>query len=195
MNHHLIYVPGLGDHKSYYQDTAIKFWRAYGLTPHYHAVVWREGDSFKPKLDKLLAEIDGYVASGDKVSFIGFSAGASAVLNAFAARRDKINAVVCISGKINHPENVSRRTNAENSAFKESLELLQENLSSFSKADKGKILTIYPLRDQVVHHEDAIISGVREKRIPAWSHLTSIIYSLTIGSIGIIRFLKTRRSR
>ncbi|HSW37248.1 MAG TPA: hypothetical protein VLG37_02660 [Candidatus Saccharimonadales bacterium] len=195
MKHHVIYVPGLGDYRPYHQDLAIKFWRIYGLIPHYHAVIWREGDSFKPKLDKLLVEIDTYLNAGDKVSLISFSAGASAVLNAFAARKDKINAVVCISGKINHPENVSQHTNAENPAFKESLELLQKNLRTFSNADRQHLLTIYPFRDQTVHHEDAVIEGVQEKRIPAWSHLTSVAYSLTIGAFGMTHFLKNQPSR
>jgi hypothetical protein len=38
------------------------------------------------------------------VSLVGASAGAGAAINAFAARKNIVNGVVCIAGKVNNPD-------------------------------------------------------------------------------------------
>lgn len=106
MAHHIIYVPGLGDYKTYGQNIAIQIWRLFGFRPHYFPLFWQDVAGFKHKLDRLEKFIAGLQKSGDIVSLVGTSAGASAVLNAYVNNM-QVAGVVYICGKINHPENVS----------------------------------------------------------------------------------------
>jgi len=185
---HVIYVAGLGDNRSYGQAIAIKLWRVFGVHGHYHAIGWSEGD-FTPKLEKLLVEIDDYVARGHQVALLGFSAGASAVLNAFSARKDTIAAVVCISGFIQE-NRMTDTSQWRHRTFAESVALLHANLKTFTIQDKRHILTVYPAQDKRVSHTDATVSGVNEIRTPAKGHVQSIAYALTIGAFSISKYMK-----
>lgn len=191
--HHVIYVPGIGDNIWHVQSLAVRIWRLYGVWEHFHAMPWFGQESFAPKFQRLLDEINGYVAQGHKVSLAGASAGASAVLNAYVAAPDKINGVVLICPKINGPETVSKKTYRNNPAFKESLELLQLNLPKLTAQDKAtKILSYISPADGSVSYAGSAIPGVPEKRLPAIKHGYAIMYALTFGAYGLIRFLKSR---
>ena len=195
LKHHIIYVPGIGDNRAMGQDYGIYSWRLWGVRGHYHPVGWADGEAFAPKLERLLGEIDDYLAAGDTVSLLGFSAGASVVLNAFAERRTQLAAVVCISGKINHPKSAHNYF-GRNPAFGESLQLLQTSLVTFSAADKAKLLTLNPIKDDVVSYQDAVITGVKQWRIAAVSHVMAIAVSLTFCAPFIVLHIRqTARKR
>lgn len=188
--HHLIYVPGIGDYRAYGQDRAIRFWRVFGIEGHYHPVMWLGQEPFEPKLNRLLAEVDSYLAAGDSVSLMGFSAGASAVLNAFARRRRQLTAVVCVSGKINRPHATAAHYFRRNPSFRDSLLLLQDTLGTFTEEDRAKFLTLNPMIDPVVPYKDAVIPGVKRWRTLAFSHTMSIFVALTLYAPFIAFHLK-----
>ena len=189
--HHVIYVPGIGDNIWHIQSMAIRTWRLYGVRGHFHAMPWAGQESLKPKFKRLLNKIDKYASQGHKVSLVGASAGASAVLNAYVAQPDKINGVVLICPKINSPETVSKKTYRENPAFKESLELLQINLPKLTTQDKAtKIISYYSPADGSISYAGSVIPGVPERRLPAIRHGYAIAYALTFGAHNFIRFLK-----
>ena len=185
---HIIFIPGLGDHKAYGQDKAVRLWRLYGVRPQYHAVGWATG-SWDEKERKLLTEIDQYLAKGDRVGLVGFSAGASAAFNVFMARSDKLAGAVLISGKIRGSGNLSAGRRANN-AFVESLDQAAQSVTGLSAGQKTRLLTIYPKHDPVVSYADASLPGVVMRRSPATSHQLSVAYSLTVGAFTIIRFLR-----
>ena len=188
--HHIIYVPGIGDWRPLGQDKGIGWWRVFGVVGHYHPVGWNGTETFEDKLKKLLAEIDVYLDAGDNVSLMGFSAGASVVLNAFAKRKDGISSVVCVSGKINRPNTTSLHYFQQNPAFKESLLLLQHNLETFTGTDKAKILTLNPILDPIVPLADSVISGVKRWRTLAFGHMMSIAVTLTLYAPFIAGHIK-----
>src|SRR5690349_5120081 len=101
----IIYIPGLGDQNPVYQRKAIGFWRHYGVEPELFQMNWGDKKPWEPKFNKLLKRIDQLSKKGP-VALVGVSAGASAVINAYAARKDKVVGVVCIAGKIHRPENI-----------------------------------------------------------------------------------------
>ncbi|HEX5456277.1 MAG TPA: hypothetical protein VFW77_02820 [Candidatus Saccharimonadales bacterium] len=140
--HHIIYVPGILDDIYHAQSLAAATWRIHGVHGHCHPVPWAGKEKWQPKFQKLLDEIDRYRAEGHDVSLVGASAGASAVLNAYAERADSVKGLVYICAKINAPETVSRKTYAENPAFKTSLELLQKNRKRFKPEDKARMLSL-----------------------------------------------------
>jgi len=191
MQHHIIYVPGIGDDLFRAQSTIIKFWRLFGVHGHCHPLPWAGQSDYATKAEALLGHIDGYVAAGHRVSLVGASAGASAVLNAYAERRQAVSRVIYICAKITHPETVGQATLNKNPAFKEALAVLQTNLGSFDDVDKRHFHSFYSERDNVIAYEYTVIPGVLETKLPPLHHGQSIIYSVTIGFSKLLRVLNS----
>jgi pimeloyl-ACP methyl ester carboxylesterase len=187
---HVIYVPGIGDNLYHVQSIAIKFWRLYGVHGHCHSMPWAGSEDYDSKIERLLSKIDYLKSQGNSVSLIGASAGASAVLNAFVERKDKISGLIYICAKINGPETVSKYTYKHNPAFKTSMEKLQINLSKINASDKKYMLSVYSSGDKLVPYRATVISGVEEKRLSFLSHTASIVYSITFLAPTLLHFLK-----
>lgn len=188
--HYVIYVPGIRDDQLYVQSLLIQCWRLQGVRPVMCAMPWFGKEPFDPKLARLVAAIDTYKRHGHEVSLVGTSAGASAVLQAYAQRKDAIQSMALICGKINRPDTVSRRLYARNPAFETSMERLQNVLRQLCKSDKRKIHSFYSPADTTVPHADTVIEGVEEYRLPALRHMWAILYTLSFGSRKLIRTLK-----
>jgi dienelactone hydrolase len=188
---HVIYVPGLGDHKVFKQKVAIALWGIYGVVPHLVSLKWAEGNDFSKKLDHLLDVIDVYYEkSGLPVGLVGASAGASAVLQVYDLKKNKVAAVVCISGKIQHPENMHPNTFIQNPAFKQSMENLQIALARLTTEDRLRILSVYSAKDTIVPAEDSKLDGAIEKQDGGLGHGLAIAKQLTIKARSNIAFLK-----
>jgi pimeloyl-ACP methyl ester carboxylesterase len=190
---HVIYIPGIADNIYRVQSALVKTWHFSGARGHCHEMPWFGPESYEAKFQRLLGEIDKHVAEGHDVALVGTSAGASAVLNAFVARPDKIKGVVLLCAKINYPETVSQKTYARNPAFKESLEQLQANLLKLTARQKERILSCYSPADGTVPYEATAIPGVQERRLPQLRHARAILYGITFGAPGFIRFLKSSK--
>lgn len=189
MKHHVIYIPGLGDYKPRGQQLVPKYWRLFGVNGHYFAMHWNDKEPFTPKLARLLAVIDALSKNGDRVSLVGTSAGASAVLLAYAARPKKIAGVVCICGKINNPSARDPRY-AGNPALKEFLFKLQDALPKLTPDMRKRIMSIRPLSDKEVPPADTIIPGAKGQVIPVSGHVVSIGVALVFYSGVVVGFLK-----
>jgi pimeloyl-ACP methyl ester carboxylesterase len=188
--HHIIYVPGILDDIYHAQSLAAATWRIYGVHGHCHPIPWAGQEIWEVKFKRLLDEIDRYKAEGHEVSLIGASAGASAILNAYVERAESIKGLIYICAKINAPETVSKKTYAENPAFKTSLELLQRNLKKLTPKDKARMLSLYSPSDNTVPYPATVIEGVEERRLPALRHGRAIMFALTLGVKGMTDFLK-----
>ena len=190
MKRHIIYVPGILDDIYHAQSIFMWFWRLLGVAGHCHEMPWAGEKSYASKFDELLKLIDHHLEAGHIVSLMGASAGASAVLNAYDVRSDRINSVVLISGKINRPEAVSERTYNANPAFRTAMDSLQGVLKNLTPDDTAKMLSFYSPIDVSVPHKDSIIPGVAERKLPSLKHFYAIIYSLTIKAPAIAKYLK-----
>jgi pimeloyl-ACP methyl ester carboxylesterase len=186
----IVYVPGLGDHRSRGQRAVVWLWRLYGVRTETVRMEWRVDVPFEAKLARLLVRIDDLHAAGYSVSLVGVSAGASAAINAFARRQDVVAQVVCICGKLRNPETISSRTYRQNPAFAESLQLLPGSLLGIADDTRHRILSIRPLADRLVPPEDTVIPGAAEKVIPTSGHVFSIAACITLYSFAVVRFLK-----
>lgn len=195
MMHHVIYVPGLGDHKTQGQQLVPRFWSVFGVKGHYVPMHWSDKRPFGPKLQRLLDKIDDLAADGSRVSLVGTSAGASVVLLALATRPDRVAGVVCICGKINHPETIGRDRYIENPAFETSMNELQKMLPTIVAQYASRVMSIHPIYDGTVPVQDTVLPGAREKTIFAFGHAASILTALVCKSGTIIRFLKGRALR
>lgn len=194
MAHQVIYVPGLGDRRPRGQTIVLSFWKLFGLKVHYFPLGWADKEDFQPKLTRLLAEIDELSGDGGLVSLVGVSAGASAVLNAYALRKD-LNAVVCVCGKIQNPQTIGGRTYQINPAFKQSAYRVKAGLNKLKPTQIKRILSIHPRSDSTVPINDTKISGATEKTAPVPGHIFGIFYSITFGLPTIARFIKAQEPK
>lgn len=191
MTHDVIYVPGLGDSRVEGQRALISSWRLWGVRPHLLQMDWSEGDDFEPKLQRLLDKIDDLHGRGHTVSLVGASAGAGAVVNAFAVRKDKVSGVVCISGKINNPEGIGPSYRQRSSPFVDSAYRVQASLDQLDfKNDRRKIQSRYAVYDPIVPTPDSEVVGGSNKTVPTIGHAVTIATQLLLGAPFFIRFLK-----
>jgi hypothetical protein len=191
---HVIYIPGIGDHRSYGQNIAIQFWRLFGLAPHYLPLGWRVKEGFDVKLERLLKRVDLLTSQGHTVSLVGISAGASVVLAAYAARPE-LNGVVCICGKIQNPNNIKSSTYTTNPDFKESMRRVQTSLKFLNQKSLLKnVMSMYALQDKTVPPKDAKIEGATEKIVLGWDHGSGIFFGVVLGAPTIAKFLRSPRN-
>jgi hypothetical protein len=188
--HHIIYVPGLGDPRYRLQGWSIKLWRLYGVRAHYFPLIWGDGQAFELKFHRLLDKIDELSEQGHAISLAGISAGASAALNAYAERKGKISGVVCICGKINNPQTMYPSVFRKNPAFKDSLMRLPRSLQLLNSRNRARIMSIHPLSDHIVPPPDTIIPGAKEKTVFSAGHIFTIATQITFGAPSFIHFLK-----
>lgn len=193
--HTIIYVTGLGDKPGSknvsLQRMTIKAWRIFGVDTTLFQMGWADKQqSFSEKLKHLLDLVDELYGHGHRVSLVGVSAGASVVIAAFAARKQVVSGVVCICGKLSHPETVSPRYYTQNPAFQDAMNGLHSTLSSLGPKERKSILSIRPLYDQTVMVRDTKIERVQQKTIPSFWHTPSIALAITLFSPISILFLK-----
>jgi len=194
--HHVIYVPGLHDQHPINKNLTRfvpLFWKPYGFQGHIVAPHWEEGKEFAPKLKRILAKIDELADQGHIVSLIGQSAGGSAVMNAYSERRNMINGVVDVTGRLREGENVSPSLEVaarSSPAFAESVLLFErKNEPTLSNQDRKKIMTIRPFWDEVVPATTVPLEGATNLVAPIPEHSIGGIAMCTIFAKRILYFL------
>ena len=186
----VIYVPGLGDKRPYGQVLITKCWRLFGLRAYYLALDWANDEPFESKLTRLVAKIDELAKDGP-VSLVGVSAGAGAVLNAYALRPN-IKSVVLICGKVQHPETINPSYFERNPAFKSSAFMVAGSLAKLSNLQRARIMSIRPLSDQTVPPNHTIVPGAVAKVVGSHGHIQSIYYTIIFKPKLIASFLKSQ---
>ncbi len=188
---HLIYLPGIGDAPDNSAQTkAIRFGTWWGVESEIFNLWWADNVAWPTKFNRLLKRIDELHDSGKTVGLVGISAGASAAINAFAAREDIIHGVVCIAGKVNRPESIGQRYRQHNPSFVESVEATASSLRQLSPPDKSRILSRYAWLDGTVTRSDSRIPGAHNHSVPAIGHVFTIATQIMLGAPSFIRFLK-----
>ena len=165
-------------------------WPLYGVRGHTHEMPWAGPEPYEPKLEKLIAKIDELAEQNKEICLMGASAGASAVLNAYIQRKDKVKKIALVCPKINGPETVGDKTYNKNPAFKTSMYELQETLKELTAEDKRKIRIYYSEGDGAIPYEGVTIPGVTEVKLAPLKHGFAIIYSLSIGALPIALFFR-----
>jgi pimeloyl-ACP methyl ester carboxylesterase len=187
-----IYLPGLGDHRKWFQDKLIWVWRFFGVKAIFHPIGWASGEAFEPKLNRIIQQIDELTTNGDKIALVGVSAGGGAALNAYMARPDKISAVVFIVGKVYGVDNVNQRYFKHNPAFKDSLNMSDELYRQLNDEDRAKMFYIYSNHDRTVLPKYNLMRGVKAKKIFALGHITAFYFAITFHAYSICRFIKAQ---
>ena len=188
---HIIYIPGLGDvQEPQGQLRAISGWPKYGVEAEMFRMRWADKEPWEPKFKRLLTRVDKLVAEGKDVGLVGVSAGASAAINVFAARKDVIVGCVLIAGKVNRPNFIGTQTRRENPAFFQSATACEQSLKTLTPADRQRILSRYGVIDMRVSRTDSHIPGARNRTIPSLGHFLTIASQITLGARGLVNFLQ-----
>lgn len=189
-NHVVIYVTGLNDANPTFQKNVIRLWRIYGVQPVLFQTGWADQISFSEKLERLIQLIDDNTKRGNAVSLIGASAGASMVVAAYARRKETVNGVAFICGKLRNPQTVGASYYLKNPAFREAMSTLNDNLAQLKKVERARIMSIHPLFDETVVITDTIVTGAKKVVFPTLFHVPTIGLGISLLSFVPIIFLK-----
>jgi hypothetical protein len=188
---HLIYIPGLGDTGDIKgQRWAVARWSRHDVEAEVFQMHWADKEAWESKFTCLLNRIDELHEQGKAVALAGASAGAGAVINAFAARQDKIVGCVLIAGKVNRPQAIGQRYRNENPSFITSAYDCEKALKTLGANARKRILSRYALIDETVYKPDSCIPGARNRLSPTISHVGTIAFQITLGAPSFIRWLK-----
>lgn len=192
MKNHIIYLPGVGDHRSYGQDLAVKLWRPLGLHAHYMPLEMQNHEGFDRKVARLTSKIDNLHRDGYAVSLAAVSAAAPFALAAYAIRPE-LTGVVTIAGKIHGPETIREEIRRDNPDFYEGILNNPANIQTINeRADIKNILCIYAKNDLSVPPHEAQIEGSQTEDVPGWNHKSGVFFGVVLGAPTIANFIKSR---
>lgn len=151
---------------------------------------WADERSWEEKFQELLRHIDDLAFRGKIVGLVGASAGASAVINAYAARPKTVTGVVVIAGKINRPQNIREHYRHNNPSFVASAYAGEKSLAGLNANRRRRILSLYGLLDEVIVKKDSKISGAHNRLSPSIGHGATIATQIIFGAPYFLHFLK-----
>lgn len=186
---HLIYIPGLGDARALGQAKAVQSWRWFGVEAEMLRMNWNDDEAWEIKSGRLLTRIDELTADGRQVALVGASAGATAVITAFAVRPEILGCVV-IAGKANHPETINERYRQESPSFVAAAYACEQALSAINTTRRKRIVSRYAFYDEVLKPEDSYIAGAHNRRLLSIGHAITIATQITLGVPIWLRFLR-----
>jgi carboxylesterase type B len=143
----------------------------------------------EPKLERVVALIDTYHTNRYTVSLLGTSAGGSAVINAYAMRKEKIHKVINLCGRLKKGDRVFptlEQASRTSKSFYDSVIRCEEILKNLTFEDYKKILTLRPLFDELVPSSTVSVPGGRNILLPTIEHILSITLAMTLFSRKIV---------
>ena len=191
MNYTAIFVPGIADDIGYVQSTLVRLWRFRKLSGQTHVMPWAGSGNYDAAAERLDKHVGRLHNQGKSVVLVGASAGATAVLNAYCANRDKIVAVILICPKVNDSTNINDAILKKNPAFKTSIELAEKNQPTLTAEDRQRFSIFISPRDGLVSKVDSLIPQVPTSLLVPLRHNLAILYALLFG-FGRLRAEVTR---
>lgn len=186
MEHHILYISGLGDNYDGIRRFFLFFWRIFGVRAELVSMQWYDGKPYDEKYKRVIAAIEASQARGYSVSLVGESAGGSMAMNVFA-RTESIHRLISLCGVNSYRTPISPRIFKRGPAFKESVSILNESQAKAIKDRLKRISSVTAVFDQTVPIKTNIIPGAR--RVTLWSigHLTTILLCLSLFSFIVVR--------
>ena len=176
----VLFIPGLGDGKVRGENLAIKLLAPWRLDGEYFPIDWHKKEDFKTRIAELSKRIAELNSEGRRVVLVGYSAGASAAINALSANKEKVQRVILICGKIQNLDKINDSYFKLNPKFGGSVELLKKSLPDLDAEQRAKVLSIRPIFDETVPVKDTIIQGAKNKRVFMVGHVPTIAYCLSL---------------
>ena len=193
IEHHVIIGPGL-DNRTWPIKFVTRNWpEKYDLIPDVLSINWKDGEGFVPKLEIFINAIDQHVKLEHEVYLMGLSGSGSAALHAYLERRDQVNKVVNICGRLRPGKETGfrsfERRTASSPGFGESVIQFAGKEYLLTDDDKKKILTVRAFWDELVPEDTTIINGALNIKLNTREHIYTIATALTRYE-PVIMFLK-----
>lgn len=177
----VIFVPGILDDIGFVQSMLVRLWCLRGVRGVTHVMPWAGPDNYPALEAKLLARIDALTTNGNRVVLIGASAGATAVINAYRARRKQVSAVLMMCPKINDSTNIGAKFLKKNPSFLTSIKQEEIAQAQLTAEDKARFVIFVSPRDGVVNPHDSLIAGVKTCQLAPLRHNAAILHGLSFG--------------
>lgn len=190
MRHHVIYIPGLGDHYDRARLQALRLWRLSGVSVELLPMRWYAGNSYQSKRERVIAAVKRAQDAGYTVSLVGESAGASMALNV-AAQIDSLHSVVLLAGIASSSTPISPYIKARSPAFAASVAALPTSLATI---DPSNVHIIQALWDPTVPARYNQIGGATVHTIWSFGHIPTIVLCITLLSPFITQLIKKNSS-
>jgi hypothetical protein len=192
----VVFVPGLGDRLGWLvrgQQLALRSWWSLGVRTTTFRVRWSADARFADRVAALVSVVDGCHARGERVALLGASAGAGAVLAAFA-HRPEVVAVALVAGKFRRPDHLPDPVLDHNDVFDEALRAVPGALERLGPAERRRILSLRSTKDGVIPDDDPVLPGAVNERMPVVGHVTAIGFALVVRGRRIVRFAREAAS-
>ncbi len=190
---HIIYIPGLGDENIGSQRLVLSMWRFLNVDVEIMQMHWSGTMQWDEQLHRLLKRIDELKAQGIPVGLVGVSAGAVAVIQAYALRTDSLVGCVLIAGKVNRPEAIGEQYRRTSPMFVTAAEQSPTALALVKRSARMRILSRYALIDGVVSKADSFVEGAQNQVLFSFGHAYTIATQIIFGAPSIVHFLKRLR--
>ncbi len=188
---HLIYLPGLSKKDPAWQRRAVDRWSRYGVSAELFELDWfNKTETWGEKKARLLGHIDQAAGSGRAIALVGASAGASAAITAFAARKNLLVGVITIAGKINRPDTLGPVYRRDYPALQPAVMDCQSSLALLKPRDRQRMICRYGLFDRLVVKADSTIDGARNQLVPSMGHSVTIGIQIYFGTTSFIYFFR-----
>ncbi len=193
--HSIIIIPALKTSKTIFEFITRNWNKKFGFFV-YILNVWDTEKDFPSMLERVVDQIDELSKKGDIVSLIGASGGGNLAINAFIKRKEKVNKVINVCGRMRvgkHNDLEISSSDKQLKAYIESIHFLESNIDSLSSEDKKKIMTMRPrFGQEFVPIDTVTIDGGNNIVIPTFEHILSIIAALTVFRKILISFIESR---
>jgi hypothetical protein len=186
----IIHVPGLGKRNPNNERRIMRSWTIWGVEAEPFKIGWYDNEPWIKKFKRLTDRIDALSKQGYKVALVGDSAGASVIINAYAARPEDVIAVVALCGKINRSGKIGQKYRSNNPAFVPSVSSTVSAIENLNDEQRSHILSRYAIFDELVKPADSIIPGAKNRRILSAGHFLTIATQLVFGAPSFIKFIK-----
>ncbi|GAB3428644.1 esterase/lipase family protein [Flindersiella endophytica] len=168
---HLLFIPGLGDRVWLYR-LVTPLWRRLGYEPHIFRFGWAgRADELGARQRALLAYVDAIGADGLYV--VGASAGGTAAVNLLSAR-STIRNVVTVASPLRPKDRPTVPLLAA------SIDQAHAFLGAAGPQVRGKIVSVYGLRDWRVPVPKSRRRGLRCEQLPTIGHNATIFLALSV---------------
>jgi hypothetical protein len=177
---HIIYIPGLGDHFDLPRRLTLAGWRRSDTRVTFVPMRWNDRhETYEAKYDRVAKAIKQ--AKGSEVTLVGESAGGAMALFVFSRNLSRVSQVITICGYNHGAADVHLYHKRRHPAFYQLMPVVDDIVAKLTRDSRGRLTTIYSVRDHVVTPRHSRIDGAKERVLHTPGHFISIVSRLLRG--------------
>jgi hypothetical protein len=188
-----ILIPGLWDQKpifGWFYYAVGKWWGLHGMRTVVCKMNWISVEPYQKKLERLGACIDQQRQQGRGVVLVGVSAGGPMAVLGLIEFDAQVSGAVSVSGLLALTEKDKKQKVYTKTSWFKAAQALERQVRKLTSSQRRRIMTIGPLKDDMIDLEREKIEGVRHKRIAARGHMPGVITALIVHPLKIRRFAR-----